>query len=409
MPLLIRKIKNVKKLTALCCAGLAFSVAVQSNDLSNIRQQIKQQEQKIAAQKREQNKLQSTLKDQETRINGVLGQLRQTESDLKEIRKLIADTDKQIRQLEKQEAAQKNKLAKQLDAMYRSGINPSTLEKLFSEDAQKAERMKAYYDHMNQARLVLIEELKATQLQLAQDKLSVQEQQKAHQTQLASQKKQQQDLQKVQRERQSTLNQLNRTLARDQNKLDTLKANENALRQQIQRAEQAAREQEKREREALAQKQRREEQKTQKPYTPTAQEKQLLSVSGGLGQPRKQYAYPVSGKILNTFGSSQMGELKWKGIVIGAGNGTPVKAIADGRVILSSWLQGYGLMVIIKHGENDLSLYGYNQAVSVKEGQRVSAGQKIAEVGSSGGQSRSGLYFEIRRKGVAVNPTGWLK
>ncbi len=409
MPSSVRTIKAIKKFTALFGVGMALSFSVHGNDLSKIQQQIKQQEQKIAEQKREQNKLQSTLKNQETRINGVLGQLRQTESDLKEIRKTIADTDKQIKQLEKQEAAQKNKLAKQLDAMYRSGINPSMLEKLFSEDAPKAERMKAYYDHMNQARLVLIEDLKATQLQLMQDKLTVQEQQKAHQNQLASQKKQQQDLQKVQRERQSTLSQLNRSLARDQNKLETLKANENALRQQIQRAEQAAREQEKREREALAQKQQQEERKNQKPYTPTAQEKQLLSGSGGLGQPRKQYAYPVSGKILNSFGSSQMGELKWKGIVIGAGSGTPVKAIADGRVILSSWLQGYGLMVIVKHGENDLSLYGYNQAVSVKEGQLVRAGQKIAEVGSSGGQSRAGLYFEIRRKGVAVNPTGWLR
>ena len=104
-----------------------------------------------------------------------------------------------------------------------------------------------------------------------------------------------------------------------------------------------------------------------------------------------------------------MGELKWKGIVIGAGAGSSVKAIADGRVILANWLQGYGLMVIIKHGESDLSLYGYNQSVSVREGQLVKAGQKIAEVGSSGGQSRSGLYFEIRRKGVAMNPTGWLR
>lgn len=66
-------------------------------------------------------------------------------------------------------------------------------------------------------------------------------------------------------------------------------------------------------------------------------------------------------------------------------------------------------MVIIKHGNDDLSLYGYNQAVSVKEGQFVKAGQKIAEVGMSGGQQQSSLYFEIRRKGIAVNPIGWLR
>lgn len=96
-----------------------------------------------------------------------------------------------------------------------------------------------------------------------------------------------------------------------------------------------------------------------------------MASSSGLGKPRKQYAYPVNGKILNRFGSGAMGELKWKGIVIGAGVGASVKAIADGRVILAGWLRGYGLMVIIKHGENDLSLYGYNQSVSVREGQLV--------------------------------------
>lgn len=75
-----------------------------------------------------------------------------------------------------------------------------------------------------------------------------------------------------------------------------------------------------------------------------------------------------------------MGELKWKGIVIKADSGKPVKAIANGRVILANWLQGYGLMIIIKHGDHDLSLYGYNQSISVKEGEFVSAGQKLRKL-----------------------------
>ncbi|MDP9500180.1 murein hydrolase activator EnvC [Bisgaard Taxon 45] len=401
--------KKRKKLTALCCALWCISVNGVANDLAKIQQQIKQQEQKIAEQKKAQQKLQSHLKDQETQINQVLTQLRQTETELKESRKMISDTEKQIKRLEKQEREQKQKLAQQLDSAYRSGANPSTFERMLSEEAKNADRLKQYYAHMNQARLALIEELKATQAQLAQEKATIVAQQKTQQSQLSQQKKQQQDLQKVQKQRQSTLNQLNRSLSRDETRLETLRANENALRKEIQRAEQAARQQEQREREAYAQKKQAEEKKTQKPYQPTAQEKQLMASSSGLGKPNKQYAYPVSGKILNSFGTTQMGELRWKGMVIGASAGTAVKSIAEGRVILANWLQGYGLMVIVKHGENDLSLYGYNQSVVVKEGQFVKAGQKIAEVGSSGGQSQSSLYFEIRRKGVAVNPVGWLK
>ena len=400
--------KTCSILTALFLFA-SFSFATQGDDLSKIHQQIKQQEQKIAGQKAEQQKLQSTLKNQENQINNVIGKLRQTESDLKEIRKSISDTDKQIKQLQKQEKEQKAKLAKQLDAVYRSGANASVAQRMLSEKGQNADRMKAYYAHLNQVRMKLIEDLQNTQTQLAKQKDVIAEQHKEQQTQLADQKKQQQELQKVQKERQSTLNQLTQSLSRDESKLEALKANENALRQEIQRAEQAARQQEQRERDVLAQKKQAEETKTQKPYQPTAQERQLLSSSSGLGKPAKQYAFPVSGKIVNSFGSTQMGELRWKGIVIAAGSGTSVKAIADGRVILANWLQGYGLMVIVKHGENDLSLYGYNQSVVVKEGQLVKAGQKIGEVGNSGGQSKSGLYFEIRRKGVAVNPVGWLR
>lgn len=409
MPYFVEYQKIAKILTALLIS-LCCTFSVQANDLSKIQQQIKQQEQKIAEQKREQKKLQSTLANQENQINDMLGQLRQTELDLKETHKTISEINKQIKQLETQIKKQKSQLAKQLDSAYRSGAQPSVAERILSEEAKNADRMKVYYAHANQARLELIEQLKQNQQQLEDNKAAIVTQQKVQQEQLASQKKQQQSLQKVQKERQTTLNQLSKTLSRDENRLESLKANENALREQIQRAEQTARQQEQQEREAYAQKKQTEERKNQKPYQPTAQEKQLLASTSGLGTPKKQYRYPTaSNKILHSFGSTQMGELRWKGIVIGASTGASVNAIADGRVILANWLQGYGLMVIIKHGESDLSLYGYNQRVSVKEGQLVKAGQKIAEVGSTGGQAQSALYFEIRRKGVAVNPTGWLK
>ena len=67
------------------------------------------------------------------------------------------------------------------------------------------------------------------------------------------------------------------------------------------------------------------------------------------------------------------------------------------------------IWVIVKHGDSDLSLYGFNQAVFVKQGQLVSAGQTIAQVGNTGELSKPALYFGISRKGVPVNPAGWIK
>lgn len=94
--------------------------------------------------------------------------------------------------------------------------------------------------------------------------------------------------------------------------------------------------------------------------------------------------------------------------MISSQEGSTVRAIAGGRVILASWLQGYGFMVAIDHGKGDMSLYGYNQRVLVNVEDNVKKGQPIALVGSSGGQGESGLYFEIRRDGKPFDPRVWL-
>ena len=78
-------------------------------------------------------------------------------------------------------------------------------------------------------------------------------------------------------------------------------------------------------------------------------------------------------------------------MVIGAPEGTQVKAVADGRVLLADWLQGYGLMVVVEHGKGDMSLYGYNQSALVNVGDQVKAGQPIALVGSSGARDRASI------------------
>ena len=395
--------------TLLCGTILGYAPTVEAADLNQIQQQIKQQESKLAEQKRAQAKLQSTLKNQESKINSVAGELRDTELSLQEIRKQIAEADGQIKQLEKKEREQKAKLARQMDAIYRSGLNPSVLQRMFSEDAQKAARMKVYYEHLNRVRIETIENINATQAQIAKQKEEILSRQQSHKAQLSTQKKQQQELEKAQRERQSTLNEINKNIDKDQNKLATLRANEAALRQEIQRAEQTVRAQEQQEREALAQRKQAEEKRTAKPYQPTEQERRLINSANGLGAAARQYQKPVSGSTLYSFGSTQAGEARWKGMVIAAPRGTPVRAIAGGRVILAGQLNGYGYMVIVKHGDSDLSLYGFNQAVFVQAGQLVSAGQTIAQVGDNGEVSRPALYFGISRKGVPVDPAGWIK
>lgn len=399
-----------------------YTVANLSQQQAKLQQEIKQQTNKIAEQKKKRNSLQSTLKSQEIELGNVSKNLKKTEMTLSEIRQTINRTEQEIKRLEKQEKEQKEKLKQQLDSAYRSGIHPSVLERLLSDTAKDADRMEAYYEHINQVRIDAIYDLRRTQEELKVRRDELKGQQSGQQTQLNAQKKQEQELQKVKRERENTIKAIDKTLDKEQSRLDALKANEAALRNQLAKAaneaaQQAKKQAQERERQELAKLEQRKAseqkgkatEKEKQEVRARVREQVQAETRSGNGLGNSKYAMPVSGKIINSFGSTQMGELKWSGIVIQASSGTPVKAIAGGRVILSDWLQGYGQVVVIDHGNGDMSLYGYNQSLAVRKGTRVSAGQTIASVGNSGGQSRSALYFEIRRKGAAVNPMRWLR
>jgi len=118
--------------------------------------------------------------------------------------------------------------------------------------------------------------------------------------------------------------------------------------------------------------------------------------------------WPVQGKLLAKFGSSrEKGDLKWNGVLISAAYGEPVQAISHGRVAFSDWLQGYGFITIIDHGDGYMSLYGHNESLFKQAGDWVESGEVIATVGDSGGQPGPGVYFEIRARGKPINPGLW--
>ena len=120
--------------------------------------------------------------------------------------------------------------------------------------------------------------------------------------------------------------------------------------------------------------------------------------------------WPIKGKLLAHFGSrKQGGKLKWQGVVINADVGVDVQAVSGGQVVFSDWFRNLGLLIIIDHGDGYMSLYGYNQSLLKKTGDWVLPGEIIALAGDSGGQLRSGVYFEIRNNGSPVNPAKWCR
>ena len=119
--------------------------------------------------------------------------------------------------------------------------------------------------------------------------------------------------------------------------------------------------------------------------------------------------WPVAGRLLHDFGQPRAGDrLKWNGVVLAAPRGREVRSVYHGRVVFADWLAGLGLLVIVNHGENYMTLYGYNETILKNTGDWVAPGDVIATVGESGGQAQSSLYFEIRRGTQPVNPGQWV-
>ena len=116
---------------------------------------------------------------------------------------------------------------------------------------------------------------------------------------------------------------------------------------------------------------------------------------------------PVNGPVRHAFGQTRKGGLHWQGWLIGVEAGTEINAVAYGRVAFADWLRGYGLLIIIDHGEGFMSLYGHNESLLYEAGDWVEPEQVISVVGVAAG-SNQGLYFELRKNGKAIDPAVWL-
>jgi murein hydrolase activator len=131
-------------------------------------------------------------------------------------------------------------------------------------------------------------------------------------------------------------------------------------------------------------------------------------------QLRGRLNWPVHGKVVASFGGRSEGvssevERESHGVLIAAASGSDVHAVSHGRVVFADWLRGFGLLIIVDHGDGYLSLYGYNESLLKDVGDWVNMNEVIATSGASGGRKTAGVYFELRYQGKPIDPKGWLR
>ena len=125
--------------------------------------------------------------------------------------------------------------------------------------------------------------------------------------------------------------------------------------------------------------------------------------------PSSRSAWPVDGELMRRFGETRMGQLRWRGVYFSAPVGAAVRAAAGGTVVFADRLRGFGLLTILDHGNDELTLYGHTDTLFKRVGDPVQAGETIATAGQSGGQIDVGLYFEVRHEGSSIDPLDWLR
>ncbi|HHQ4930393.1 TPA: murein hydrolase activator EnvC [Aeromonas hydrophila] len=417
------------------CLSFGPTTARAANQqLGAMQSQIKEQQQTIKLSKQELAKLNTQLKADEQAISAAAAKLEQTKQQLRENQQKLVGLQQDKLDLEQQARHQKQLLAKQAESAFTAGNHDYLKLLLNQQDPAKLSRSLDYYDYLNKARIEAIEALRATRTKLAKNQQATKETESRLQSLLSEQQQHHQSLLASQQSRAKVRNQLQQSVQDDEQKLSKLVKAEKTLKARLeelrrQREEQERRERAERERLAklkaeqerqrkLAEQRRAEQQRLAAQQQQPAEEVASSKPERGSGISSAGYysglktngslRWPVQGPILIAYGSPRTAELKWKGTLIGASEGTQVKAVAPGQVVYADWLDGFGMLLVIDHGRGYMSLYGHNQSLLRQVGQNVEQGEPVALVGDSGGQDRPGLYFEIRYQGEAINPTKWL-
>lgn len=319
------------------------------------------------------------LKQLESDISKNTRALNKTEARIKKLNKEMSTLRRELDQLQTRLGSQQQQLAEQARAAYAIGHQQQIKMLLNQQDPAEMGRVMVYFDYLNRAREQQISDFLEGIAEKQRLDQQLGEALDEHKQSLAKRKKQKHSLYSQRLKR-------NRLLAR--------------LEKQINDQEQSLA--------GLEQSRHRIENLLMSLGELLADIPQSPSDKRPFKQQKGKLPWPASGPFLATYGEPRnQGDLKWKGVLIGAAHGSPVRAISRGRVAFADWLQGFGFIAIIDHGEGYMSLYGHNESLFKQAGDWVDSGEVIATIGDSGGQPLPGVYFEIRSRGKPINPKNW--
>jgi septal ring factor EnvC (AmiA/AmiB activator) len=350
-------------------------------ELKVLKQRIKALQERLKNSQAKLDREDKVLREVDMRINDINQSLRDLEKQKADV---IADMDalresrsRTFTELEREQQV----LAEQMRSAYISGNEEYVKLLLNLQDPAVMSRVLSYYRYIARDRVETIAQINAYLEEMARYEAGYVQRSRELEAVIGQQKERWQSLDLAYREQMAAVQRLRSQVSEDNDEIKRLNADEKALLALIQELSSVLEE--------------------------------LLEDERGkdsFRDHRGSLTLPVKARVSESFGSRRrIGDLRWQGIMLSGKAGSPVSAVYHGRVVYADWMRGFGLLLIIDHGDGYMSLYGHNESVLVEEGDWVESGQPVATMGMSGGGSRPGLYFEIRYKGKPQDPMRWCR
>ena len=376
----------------------------QQKNLQSLRSRIESLRKELNSSESARRKAIQEVKDTETQIKQLQGDLDVLARKRAALEHKLSDLKRQSDELSRRIASQQAQLENALRSQYLQGA-PDTLQNLVNgHDPAQLARDQHYLTLLAQSRKEMVADYKNDLAEKQRLSADVQTRTVELNVLLEQQKQKQAEQVKKRDRHQELVSALSGKVEKQKQEIGTLQQDEKRLTQLIDRLiEQIARK---------AREQRLAAEAASRNKKPSGQASTTAATTTETTKPpltglTANLKMPVHGPIAGRFGSPRDGGGTWKGLFIHANRGTPVKAIANGHVVFADWMRGFGNLLILDHGDGYLSIYGYNEALQRKQGETVKNGETIAAVGTNGGDSESGLYFEIRHQGRPLDPLKW--
>jgi len=352
---------------------------VSEQQLKALREDISKLQSWLTEARGEHSQLENHLRKIEVQISQLVTRIAENSREASELEKRLARLRSEQRSLHSQLDQQASYLRQQIRSAYAMGRQEYLKVLLNQQEPDRVARLLRYYDYINKKRTEQIEKYLSTARQLNIVQSEIITRGKTLEQVRRSLQSRRSELLAEQKKRQQVVKQLSQEIAGKDNELKKLLADQKRLEQLLEAVTEAI------------------------VRLPPPRD------ASPFPQMRGKLPWPIKGRVLSAYGSKQFNNrLTSHGMLIQAREGDAVRSIHGGRVVFADWLRGFGFMLIIDHGDGYMSLYGYNQTLRKQPGDWVHGGEVIATAGSTGGQQKNGLYFEIRSGGQPLDPISWI-